>query len=82
MVSAVVDLTGGICGAFYIVMTILLAPRLGAATLIGVSVTGQMLASLILDHYGLIGYPVHPVNVWRLAGAGLLLGGLVLIQHF
>ena len=27
--------TGGICGAFYIVMTILLAPRLGAATLIG-----------------------------------------------
>ena len=73
---------GGLCGANYIVVAILLAPRLGAATLIGVSVTGQMLASVILDHFGFVGYPVHPVSVWRIVGTGLMLAGLGLIQRF
>jgi len=57
-------------------------PRIGAATLLGVSVAGQMLVSLLLDHYGLIGYPVHPVSAWRIVGAALLLAGVWLIQRF
>ena len=73
---------GGLCGANYIVIAILLAPRLGAATLIAVSVAGQMFVSLLLDHYGLIGYPVHPVSAWRIVGTGLLLVGVALIQRF
>ena len=73
---------GGICGANYIVVAILLAPRLGAATLIAVSVTGQMLVSLLLDHFGFVGYPIHPLNALRVAGAVLLLAGVVLIQRF
>jgi len=75
-------LLGGLYGANYIVVSILLAPRLGAATLIGASVTGQMLISIVLDHYGLIGYRVHPVSGMRMVGAGLLLAGLGLIQRF
>src|SRR5215510_855481 len=59
---------GGLCGANYIVIAILLAPRLGASTLIAVTVAGQMLVSLILDHFGFIGYPVHPMNIWRIVG--------------
>jgi transporter family-2 protein len=73
---------GGLCGAAYIITALLLAPRLGAATLMAVSVAGQLLVSLILDHFGLIGYPLHPVNAWRLVGAGLLLAGVGLIQRF
>ena len=73
---------GGLCGANYIVIAILLAPRLGAATLIAVTVAGQMLVSILLDHFGLIGYPVHPMNVWRIVGAGLLLAGVGLIQKY
>jgi len=41
-----------------------------------------MLISLVLDHYGLIGYPTHSVNGVRMVGAGLLLAGLGLIQRF
>lgn len=74
--------TGGICGAIYIISTILLAPRVGAATLISVTVTGQLLMSIVLDHFGFIGYPVHPVNPWRILGAGLLLAGVQLIRRF
>ena len=69
-------------GANYIVVLIVLAPRLGAATMIGAVMTGQMLTSLIVDHFGLIGYPVHPASGWRFVGAGLLLLGLGLIQRF
>jgi bacterial/archaeal transporter family-2 protein len=73
---------GGLCGANYVVIAILLAPRLGASTLLAVSVLGQMVVSLFLDHYGLIGYPVHPISVPRIAGAILLLAGMALIQRF
>jgi len=73
---------GGICGANFIVVAIFLAPRLGASTLVGVSVTGQMVVSLLLDHYGLIGYPLHPANPWRIVGAVFLLVGVALIQRF
>jgi bacterial/archaeal transporter family-2 protein len=37
----------------------LLVPRLGTATFVALLVAGQMLASLILDHYGLLGVPQH-----------------------
>jgi transporter family-2 protein len=44
-------------------------------------VGGQMVASLLLDQYGLVGFPVHPVSVVRLLGAGLVIGGVVLVQR-
>jgi transporter family-2 protein len=41
-----------------------------------------MLMSLVLDHFGWVGFPVHPINAWRIAGAALLLAGVGLIQRF
>jgi transporter family-2 protein len=73
---------GGLFGANYIVVTILLAPRLGASTMLAVIFAGQMIVSLVLDHFGWIGYPTHPVSLWRVAGAILLLVGMGLIQRF
>lgn len=73
---------GGIFGAIYVSMAVILAPRLGAATLIGASVAGQLIGSLLLDHYGVIGYAVRPASIERLVGAGLLLIGVFLIQRF
>jgi bacterial/archaeal transporter family-2 protein len=73
---------GGLCGANYVVIAIFLAPRLGATTLLAVSVFGQTIVSLFLDHYGLIGFPEHPVSVWRIVGAVLLLAGMALVQRF
>jgi len=74
--------TGGLFGANYVLLAILLAPRIGAATLVGLTVTGQMISSVILDHYGLIGFPVHPASVGRIIGASLLLLGVILIHRF
>lgn len=74
--------TGGLMGAFFVTTTIILAPRLGAVTLLATLVAAQMAASLILDHFGLIGYPVQPVNMWRLLGVFFLVVGVVLVQKY
>ncbi len=73
---------GGFVGAFYVGSTIVLAPRLGAASMVSTIVAGQMIASLVLDHYGLVGYSVHPVSWPRVLGVLLLVGGVVMIRVF
>jgi bacterial/archaeal transporter family-2 protein len=79
--SAVWQWTGGLLGAIYIAAAVVLAPRLGAATLIAAVVGGQMVASLVLDHFGWAGFPEHPVTLFRLIGAALVILGVVLIQR-
>jgi transporter family-2 protein len=72
---------GGLIGALYVVASIVLAPRLGAATLVAAVVAGQMMASLLLDQYGLLGFPTHPISGLRVLGAALVIGGVVLVQR-
>jgi transporter family-2 protein len=71
--------TGGLLGAVYVVSTILIGPRLGAATLLSLVVAGQMIAAMLLDHYGLLGFSQQGINLWRVAGALLLIAGTVLV---
>lgn len=73
---------GGALGAYYVAMTIFVAPHLGAANLITLTVTTQMLVSLLLDHYGLIGFTQHGINAWRILGALLLIAGTVLVVRY
>ena len=72
--------SGGFFGAVYIAVSILLMPRLGAATFISLLIAGQMLASLIFDHFGLFGVPQHSADPSRLLGVVLLIGGVVLVR--
>jgi len=74
------DWTGGLFGAIYIAISILLVPRLGTASFVALLVAGQMLSSLIFDHYGAFGVPQHPADGVRLLGAALLVGGVVLVR--
>jgi transporter family-2 protein len=72
--------SGGLFGAIFIAFAILLIPRLGAATFFALLVTGQMLASLAFDHFGLLGVPVQPASLVRLLGAAFLILGVVLVR--
>jgi transporter family-2 protein len=72
--------TGGIFGAIFIATAIFMVPRLGAATVLALIVVGQMLGSLMFDHFGLLGVPHYPVSPTRLAGAASLILGVVLIR--
>ena len=72
--------TGGIFGAIYIAISILLLPRLGAALVVALIVLGQMVGALAFDHFALLGVPENPISLTRLAGAALLVAGVVLIR--
>jgi bacterial/archaeal transporter family-2 protein len=73
--------TGGALGVVYVMGTVVVAPRLGAAALMGLLMGGLLVTSLVLDHFGLVGLPVKEVNTLRLVGAALLVVGAVLIQR-
>lgn len=71
---------GGACAAAYVTATFLLIPRIGAATTIALTVTGQQLASALIDHRGLFRLPRRPLTATRLVGLGLLVAGCLLAR--
>lgn len=72
--------SGGILGAFYVTVMVIFAPKLGAATLLALVVSGQMLASTLLDHFGVLGFPQQVLSIPRLLGIGFLFLGVMLIR--
>jgi transporter family-2 protein len=72
-------LLGGLASPLYITSGILLFPRMGALAAGGLFVTGQMLASVGLDLFGLFGLPRQPVSVGIVVGAVAVLAGITLI---
>lgn len=72
---------GGLCGAFFVTLALVLVPKVGAANYLAAMIVGQLIASMVLDHYGLLGLAVREISVQRVAGVALMLGGLVLIKR-
>ncbi len=72
---------GGILGAFYVASSVIVGPKLGAATLLALVVFGQLGTSLIVDHFGWLGFAQHPLTLMRIGGAALLFAGVLLITR-
>lgn len=70
--------SGGLIVAFYVFTITFLAPRLGVGAAISLVVAGQILAALTIDHFGLMRSLMVPVTPSRLAGAALMVVGVVL----
>jgi transporter family-2 protein len=73
---------GGLLGASFVLASIVAAPRLGAGAFVGILVAGQMATSVIVDHNGWLGFPIHHVTPLRVLGAALIVGGVVLVRAF
>jgi bacterial/archaeal transporter family-2 protein len=72
---------GGLLGAAYITAAVVLAPKLGAATLIAAIVAGQMLMSLLVDSRGWVGFAQQPLTATRVIGGLLVVAGVLLVQR-
>jgi bacterial/archaeal transporter family-2 protein len=79
--SPIVSWSGGVFGAIYIAISIFLIPRLGAAVVIALIVAGQMVGSLVFDHFGLLGVPVRGINFLRVTGAVCIIAGVALVRQ-
>ncbi len=73
---------GGLLGAFYVAGSIVVAPRLGAVTLLALLLAGQAVASLLVDHFGWVGFDERPITLGRLGGLALLAAGVALVRVF
>ena len=72
---------GGLYGAVFVAVAAFAAPRIGIGILLTAAIAGQLLAALILDHYGFFGLPRQPVNLTRIAGVTLVLAGAMLVRR-
>lgn len=72
---------GGLLGTYMVTVSLLVAPRLGATRWLALVLAGQITLSLVLDHFGMIGYQQHSINWIRLSGVLLLIVGLVIVMR-
>jgi transporter family-2 protein len=70
---------GGACGAFFVVATILAAPRVGVTTTFIAVIAGQVAAATLIDRFGWLGVPSIPWTPERLIAIGLLVVSLFLL---
>jgi len=72
---------GGAYGAVYVAIAAYAAPKIGLASLITIGIAGQIAVALWLDHIGALGLPREPINLGRVLGALLVVGGVVLVRR-
>lgn len=71
---------GGLLGAFYVTVIVLAFPQLGPGLTFGLVVTGQMVFSLILEHYNILVASPSPISWYKILGVALIVGGVLLIR--
>ncbi len=69
---------GGVAGVFYITVAFLMAPRLGALNFIMAVLVGQLVVSIAIDYFGLMGFPKQSLNINKVVGAVVVIGGFLI----
>lgn len=72
---------GGFCGAVFVGTLAFAAPRIGAAQALSLAIAAQLVVALALDHFGLLGLTPRPVNLAKIAGVVLIVGGVLLVRR-
>ena len=72
----------GVLGAIYVTTVVLAFPRLGAALTFGLIVAGQLIISLVLDHFKILVSVQHPINLPRLLGVALIVAGVIIFRRY
>ncbi len=73
---------GGFLGAFFVSVMATVVPRIGVALAFSLAIGGQMIITLLIDHFGWLGVPEKPINLYRVCGAALITVGVILIRKF
>jgi transporter family-2 protein len=73
---------GGLCGSVTLTAIILTYPRLGPGLGFGLLIAGQLVVSILLEHFDILVAQPHPISVLRVVGVALVLGGVVMIRIF
>jgi len=72
---------GGLLGAIFVGYITWVNQKQGMALTFGLVVSGQIFISLLIDHYGLLGSAIRTITLEKIAGAALIIAGLILIKR-
>lgn len=73
---------GGLLGAFYVTVIILAFPKLGPGLTFGLVVAGQMIISIILEHFNILVAQQNSISLMKLLGVLLVVAGVIIIRKF
>lgn len=74
-------LCAGIFGLILYQTISITLPRLGSTLMVTLIIIGQLVLGVVIDHFGWLGVPIHPVSFSRFLGVLALLGGGYLIAR-
>ena len=72
---------GGFLGAIFVSGMLYLMPKVGVANMLAAAIVGQLLTSVLFDHFGLLGGLTIEISASKLLGVALLIAGLFFLQR-
>lgn len=73
---------GGLLGAFYVTVTVLAFPKLGPGLTFGLVIAGQMIISVLLEHFNILVNQQSSISLMKLLGVLLVIAGVIIIRKF
>lgn len=73
---------GGVISVAPTIAGLTLAQKMGSGVFTGAAVTAAVVASILFDHFALMGFKQHPASLPRIVGGALMIAGLWLVAKF
>ncbi len=73
---------GGVLGAFYVTVIVFAFPKIGPGLTFGLVVAGQLITSMVMEHFQIMGTPHQPISLGRIVGVLLIIIGVVAVKKF
>lgn len=71
--------TAGALGAALVFGIAWVIPQLGAGATFIIMIAGQVVAGMVLSHFGVLGSALEPINWMKMLGAALLIAGATIV---
>ncbi|HOX83465.1 MAG TPA: DMT family transporter [Chryseolinea sp.] len=73
---------GGLLGAFYVTVIVFAFPKLGPGLTFGLVVAGQMIFSILLEHFNVLVAQPNPISLMKVFGVVLVVAGVIIIRRY
>jgi len=73
---------GGVVGAFAVIAGLIWIDKVGAGPFAALTIGANLIASIVIDHFGLLKMPVHEMSLARIIGTLVMIIGMFLIVKF
>ncbi|MCR5862610.1 DMT family transporter [Flavobacterium sp. J372] len=73
---------GGVLGAFYVTVIVLAFPRIGPGMTFGLVVAGQLIISVLMENFNIMGAQEHSISFGRIIGMALIVGGVIIMKKY